>query len=297
MQDMKSGALPTTSGFLCPPGMKVKTLELYPGMELSLVTSRTAQTLSAVTEGAGQTARIHFNCQLSGQTRIACREQRLELARGRALTTFIPDGLFRVQCSPDWRNIELRISPPLLMALAGDDYAGGYDDYREQDGLLCHACGQRIIDSAERLSRLLMSDHPSVLLAHSAALEFLAWNLMSVRAVRPHDETICGRERRLLQLARELLLKDLSKPPTIAQLARRSGLNQQKIKRGFKQQFGVTPYALFQRKRMEYARDLLARHGVTETAALLGYSNPSHFSAAFRKQFGVLPKDARRWCL
>ena len=27
---------------------------------------------------------------------------------------------------------------------------------------------------------------------------------------------------------------------------------------------------------------------------VLGYSNISHFSTAFRKQFGVLPKEARR---
>ncbi|QTF07801.1 helix-turn-helix transcriptional regulator [Brenneria izadpanahii] len=297
MQGLKSAELSAYPGFPCPPGMNVKTLEIRPGMELSLVTSRAAQALSAVAEGPGDAARIHFNCQLSGQTRVSCRNRRLELERGRALTTFIPDGRFQLQCSPDWRNIELRIYPQLLMELTGEDDRGWYDPRRGDDGLLCHVSGQRIIDSAERLSRLMMSDSPSILLVHSAALEFLAWNLMSARSVMPSDEGIGSRERRQLWQARERLLSDLSKPPTIEQLARESGLNQLKIKRGFKQLFGATTYALFQRKRMERARDLLQRHSVTETAAMLGYSNPSHFSAAFRKQFGLLPKDVRRLCL
>ncbi|MCG8708193.1 helix-turn-helix transcriptional regulator [Brenneria sp. 4F2] len=294
MQGLKATALLAYPGFSCPPGMDVKTLEIRPGMELSLVTSCSAQALSAVSEGLGENARIHFNCQLSGRTRVSCRERRLELERGRALATFIPDGRFQLQCSADWRNIELRIYPQLLIELAGEDYEILYDSDRQEDGLLCHVCGQRIIDSAERLSRLMMSDPPSALLVHSAALEFLAWNLMSVQSLKPRDETICSREQRQLWQARELLLNDLSKPPTIEQLARETGLNQLKIKRGFKQLFGVTAYALFQRKRMERARGLLQRHSVTETAAMLGYSNPSHFSAAFRKQFGVLPKEARR---
>ncbi len=35
-------------------------------------------------------------------------------------------------------------------------------------------------------------------------------------------------------------------------------------------------------------------NSVTETAVMMGYSNISHFSSAFRKQFGVLPKEIRR---
>jgi len=89
----------------------------------------------------------------------------------------------------------------------------------------------------------------------------------------------------------------LSSPPTIEQLARETGLNQLKIKQGFKVLFGTTTYGLFQRERMERALTLLQTNSVTETASLLGYSNISHFSSAFRKQFGVLPSRVRRRAL
>lgn len=85
-----------------------------------------------------------------------------------------------------------------------------------------------------------------------------------------------------------------SAPPTIAELAMEVGLNQLKLKRGFRSLFGMGVYSLFQRHRMERARELLYHYNVTETALMLGYSNISHFSTAFRKQFGVLPGEARK---
>jgi len=108
------------------------------------------------------------------------------------------------------------------------------------------------------------------------------------------DEQMGAREQRLLWQAREQLLSDLSRPPTIEQLARESGLNALKIKRGFKALFGTTVYGLFQRERMQRVWLLLQHRSVTETALMLGYSNISHFSATFRKQFGVLPSEIKR---
>jgi len=71
-------------------------------------------------------------------------------------------------------------------------------------------------------------------------------------------------------------------------------MNPCRLKQVFKAQFGTTIYALFQRERMARARELLRQHNVTETAGLLGYSNISHFSAAFHRQFGTLPGQVRR---
>ena len=45
---------------------------------------------------------------------------------------------------------------------------------------------------------------------------------------------------------------------------------------------------------MNKAKQLLVTNSVTETAIIMGYSNISHFSSAFRKQFGVLPKEVRQ---
>lgn len=95
-----------------------------------------------------------------------------------------------------------------------------------------------------------------------------------------------------LENARQALLKHFDQAPTIPQLAAMCDLSPTRFKELFRQQFGCAPYALYQMHRMEHARHLLQQKNVTETAMELGYSNVSHFSAAFQKQFGCTP---RKW--
>ncbi|MFT8520921.1 helix-turn-helix domain-containing protein [Gluconobacter oxydans] len=103
------------------------------------------------------------------------------------------------------------------------------------------------------------------------------------------DKTATG-----LEAARQVLLERFDKVPTIPQLAALCGLSPTRFKELFRQQFGCAPYAFYQAHRMEYARQLLCRKNVTETAMQLGYSNISHFSAAFQRQFGCTPSQWQR---
>ncbi len=99
-----------------------------------------------------------------------------------------------------------------------------------------------------------------------------------------------------LMRARDLLLADLGHTPSLPEIAREAGLSAPTLTRGFRRLFGETPYGLYQRERMLAAHERLlsGSDSITTVAADLGYSNPSHFSTAFRKQFGVLPSNLRR---
>jgi AraC-like DNA-binding protein len=92
---------------------------------------------------------------------------------------------------------------------------------------------------------------------------------------------------------REDLITDLGNPPTISQLAEKHGVSTSKLKTLFKQVFGKTIYQYYQEHRMEKARAMLAREdlNVSEVGYRVGYSNLSHFSEAFKKQYGRLPKQ------
>ena len=105
-----------------------------------------------------------------------------------------------------------------------------------------------------------------------------------------------GPNRSRLLRARDLLLADLSRPPNLPELAREAGLSSPTLTRGFRRLFGESPFNLYQRERMHVAHYRLTSgsQSITTIAADLGYSNASHFSAAFRKQFGLLPSDLRR---
>jgi AraC-like DNA-binding protein len=91
--------------------------------------------------------------------------------------------------------------------------------------------------------------------------------------------------------ARDILVDKMDEPPSLLALARHVGLNDFKLKVGFRQVFGTTAFGYLHDQRMERARRMLEerRFNVTEVACTVGYANPSHFSAAFKRKFGVNP--------
>jgi len=100
-------------------------------------------------------------------------------------------------------------------------------------------------------------------------------------------------DRDRLETARQILVARRQDPPTLPELARRAGLNEAKLKAGFRTLFGSTVYGYLREYRMEEARRLLLarRHSVSEVAAEVGYANPSKFAAAFRRKFGMSPSS------
>ena len=99
-----------------------------------------------------------------------------------------------------------------------------------------------------------------------------------------------------LHFVRSIIEREYANPPPIVDLARRAGLNQQKLKCGFKVLFGTTIFDCYQTKRLAMAADLLENHGasVTEAALAAGYEYPSNFAIAFKRRYGVQPKQLRK---
>lgn len=95
-----------------------------------------------------------------------------------------------------------------------------------------------------------------------------------------------------LLVLRNIILEDLSNPPVLGTLSKLIGMSETKMKQLFKQTFGDTIYNYYQKIRMEEAAFLLkqAGHSVSDVGHKLGFSNLSHFSRQFEKQFGVTPK-------
>lgn len=92
--------------------------------------------------------------------------------------------------------------------------------------------------------------------------------------------------------ARAVLICNWQNPPTLSELARQVGLNEYKLKLGFRQVFGVTAFGYLWHYRMERASELLTQgnYNIREVATMVGYVRQSSFAAAFRKKFGINPK-------
>jgi AraC-like DNA-binding protein len=97
---------------------------------------------------------------------------------------------------------------------------------------------------------------------------------------------------RKIKNAKEHLLKNIDAPPRLKELAKLAGLNEYQLKAGFKEIYGNTVFGYLLDHKLDNARVLLdsKKYHVAEVAYQIGYTNPSHFIAAFRKKFGVTPK-------
>jgi len=149
--------------------------------------------------------------------------------------------------------------------------------------------------AATQLAHCPYTQAARTLYLKSKTLELLS-HVLAEHAPVPCRTRLSSYEMECLKNARELLIANLESPPTLKQLANIIGLNETKLKSGFKALFGQTVYGYFKTYRIELARHRLLNDAcsVSEVASSVGYTNISHFSAAFKERHGVTPSHYRK---
>jgi AraC family transcriptional activator of pyochelin receptor len=94
---------------------------------------------------------------------------------------------------------------------------------------------------------------------------------------------------------RDLINENLNCPPNLNQIAKTIGLNEYKLKRGFKEVFNNTVFGYLTEQRLNLAIQYLkdTQKTSSEIAYSLGYVTPQHFNNAFKKKFGFAPNSVR----
>ncbi len=95
--------------------------------------------------------------------------------------------------------------------------------------------------------------------------------------------------------AKEIIDANYQHPCSLLDLAHQVGTNDFTLKKGFKEMFGTTVFGYINALKMERARRMLEEEDKTinEIAASIGYKNATHFTAAFKKKYGIVPKDLK----
>ena len=128
----------------------------------------------------------------------------------------------------------------------------------------------------------------------SKALEILAFQLDSLRSSKPRESVARSKDEcNRLEEARRIIEREFVDPPSLMTLARRVGLNDFKLKRGFRELYQTTVFGYVRTLRMEKAWMMLetGELNVSEVALATGYICFGHFAEAFRKRFGITPRD------
>jgi AraC family transcriptional activator of pyochelin receptor len=131
----------------------------------------------------------------------------------------------------------------------------------------------------------------------SKVVELLVLQLESFKTDQQAEKSYLKSDydRERIFYAKEYLLKNMHNPPSLHQLARVSGINEFKLKKGFKELFNQTVYEYLSDVRLETGKnDLLEnKKTVSQIAFELGYSSVQHFSNSFKRKFGVPPSRLR----
>ena len=102
-------------------------------------------------------------------------------------------------------------------------------------------------------------------------------------------------ERDCIIEAKRIIDSELAFAPSCEGLARQVQISVSKLSRGFSMMYGISVHAYVIEQRLERAAGLLleSNMNIGQIAVLVGYTKPSNFSAAFKKKYGVMPKDYR----
>lgn len=275
------------------------SIELQPGLSVSMVTAEHLNAIDVYKQFPSSNNYLCFNCQLQGELNVKVKDRQFITHKGDLTFGFANGETFHLQHSKDFCNIEVMIMPKLLDILIKDMDFHFSCLSEKVDFFLQHLQIHQsinVLSCARQLFYLMQNTDCKVtnrLLLYAHVLKYLNWYFKSFDSLLTKEE-FTQWEYEQFNYVRNYLVSDLTNPPTIEWLAKQVGINQSKLKKGFKQVFGKSIYAYFLTERMNKAKQLLMENSVTETAVMMGYSNISHFSSAFRKQFGVLPKEIRR---
>jgi len=236
--------------------------------------------------------RMHLSVWLRDGVDVCIDGQQTRVNGRDMLSGFLPGVPLKTDFHGRTHHVGLMLYPQALLDLAGPEGERFFEQLHRGERLHARPGDARTLQVAHELDALLLSDQPHRLLCEAKCLELLACFLLA----QQRQPTTSRSDRERLQHARELLLANIAEPPTIAELARACGLNTLKLKRGFKQLFGLPVYAFYQQERMRLAHGLLVsgRMSVTEVGSHIGYNNLSHFSAAFQRSHGILPSQLKR---
>ncbi|MGV3613654.1 MAG: helix-turn-helix domain-containing protein [Fluviicola sp.] len=117
---------------------------------------------------------------------------------------------------------------------------------------------------------------------------------LNLEVISENHFKLNDKDRKNIQRAEQFLNDHLFGDfPGIDKTARKVGISPTKLKNDFKSMHDTSLYQYFSARQMQVAQELLAqkKHTVKEIAGLLGYENPSKFSAVFKKTFDLSPSE------
>ncbi|ESA35327.1 transcriptional family [Leptolyngbya sp. Heron Island J] len=285
----------------------LQRIKLRPGLEISIEHFEVLEPFMAEISNHFNREVIEFKSSLSGYAKgdFSDFEDTYHLAPRQSRISFAANCGEWIECQPHEPiiHVEVNVEPSILNNLIGgraDQVSGDLRTVlagRATAPLsLTQTMSQATFQAAEQILNCPYQGLTRQLFLESRALELIALQLplgLTEKEIHSSHYILKKDEVDRIHYAKKILLNNLENPPSLLELAQRVGLNDYKLKRGFRQVFGTTAFGCLYQHRMERAKILLQSNysTVTEVAQAVGYASTTSFSAAFKKKFGMSPRN------
>ncbi|MEM9632849.1 MAG: AraC family transcriptional regulator [Pseudomonadota bacterium] len=123
-----------------------------------------------------------------------------------------------------------------------------------------------------------------------------AFQYFTEHRVERHAKSGSGQDRQKLHAIEHYLSGERGHWVTADELAKSTGMSANSLQRLLSRTYGLSTSRFIRRFMLEKAREALERDALTiaEAAHIAGYSSPANFSTAFKREFGLSPKQVTR---
>ena len=251
---------------------------------------------------------IHFMFSLAGEIKLSSQaSDELVILNNTNFFMFsnpFTDTTLEINLTPGAKIFSIAISMKELHAIFGSSFgrdAEATKEFMEGYKMKRFFIEKRLTPSISVISHQFFSgikrQNVRKIFQQGKVMEFLSLYMDVPNSAEEAEEhcpfVMDALELKKIKEARDIIIAEMIDPPSLKTLAKLVGTNEFKLKVGFKSVFSNTVYGYLSEYRMEHARKLLTVDNtrIKEVAAQVGYSNPSHFISAYKKKYGITPKQ------
>lgn len=194
-------------------------------------------------------------------------------------------------------QLRVVISAPTLRKYVGNERADRILGEHHFQRLAFYSSSKATMAHAAAINRYMQAStrergNPHQLELHIHALSLLSEQFKELAPVETEaPAAFSSDDVERLERARDIIAHQLHTALTNQHLAAQVGINEHKLKEGFRYLYNNTPSGVILEMRMRKAYTLLeSGQQVAQTAWQVGYKYPNNFSVAFARYFGKCPK-------
>ncbi len=240
---------------------------------------------------------VHLCLDLDGEIEVAFRNLRTSLTAERHHGLYIDDTEYLINIQKV-KVVHIEIDTQYFLDLLGDSEAWSANLKKkiDQGEMVMSGVGYVDMPMKQTIHNLLQAPMQGTLqklLVEAKVLELLAMQLGQFS--KPQRQDSRKENKEIYYAVRAHLDNTFQQEHSLNGLARQFGINEFKLKKGFRETFNTTVFTYLFDRRMDHARQLLldSQVNVSEVSRKVGYKNANHFSTAFKNKFGVSPASLK----